>query len=77
MTTKQQELYNDMTPKEKAQELYNKFYRIPIYVLNVKDCCHAIVDEMIEWIGDHTYMLGNKERGYHFWREVKEEINKL
>lgn len=42
-----------------------------------KECALVAVDQMIEWVGDHTYMLGNKERGYHFWREVKEEINKL
>ena len=58
-----------MTPKEKAQELYNKFYGIPLYILTVKQCCHITIDEILGSMG--------ADRGYEFWIEVKEEINKL
>ena len=37
-----------MTPKEKAKQLYGKFYGIPLYIKTVKECCHISVDEIIE-----------------------------
>jgi hypothetical protein len=37
-----------MSPKQKAQEIYMKFYGIPLYVKTVKECCHILVDEIIE-----------------------------
>ena len=58
-----------MTPKEKAQELYNKFYGIPLYIKNVKQCCHIAIDEILGYMG--------ADRGYEFWNEVKQEIDKL
>lgn len=59
-----------MTPKEKAQELYNKFYGIPLYILTVKQCCHIAIDEILK---AGLFTFSDKE----YWVEVKEEINKL
>ena len=36
-----------MTPAEKAQQLYLKYYGIPLYVKTVKQCCIIAVDEQI------------------------------
>ena len=58
-----------MTPKEKAIELYNKFYSIPLYVKNVKQCCYITINEILGSMG--------ADRGYSFWVEVKQEIEKL
>ena len=58
-----------MSPKDKENELYNKFYGIPLYIKNVKQCCHITIDEILGSMG--------ADRGYAFWVEVKEEIDKL
>ena len=62
-----------MTPKEKAEELVDKFARIDGYVDSIdlskcefeKKCALIAVDELIE------------ETDYYFWQEVKKEIEKL
>ena len=73
-----------MTPQEKAKELVDKHRDTTVSFLsdnmkdmNAKKCALIAVDEVIEHIGDHTYLLGDKPRGYEFWREVKQEIEKL
>jgi hypothetical protein len=70
-----------MTPKEKASELYSKFYSIPLYIKTVKECCHISVDEIIETL---NYDIKDLDvRGsvlidlIIYWRQVKEEIEKL
>lgn len=70
-----------MTPKEKAQQLYLKYYGIPLYVKTVKECCHIAVDEIIQTL---NYDIRDLDvRGsvlidlIIYWRDVKEEINKL
>ena len=52
-----------MTPKEKAQELIDKYDSILTY--KSKQCALIAVEELI-------YETGNK-----FWYDVKQEINKL
>ena len=61
-----------MTPKEKAQLLYSKFYGIPLYIKTVKQCCHIAVDEIMT-------ALESNNAGWNFlyWQEVKKEIDKL
>lgn len=77
-----------MSPKDKAQLLYNKFYGIPLYVLTVKQCCHIAVDEIInsrEDDGAFDDTLFSTSSEYYtphpmyltYWKQVKEEINKL
>ena len=71
-----------MTPKEKAIELYQKFYyQLPINLSDkIQDCvaqeCALIaVDEiLLEHFGD-TSDYGT--RRYYYFQEVKQEIEKL
>lgn len=79
-----------MTPKEKAKELYNKFYENS-YVpwmggkdeATTKDCAKdsasICVDEIL-----NLRMIGNMSRGFdsvlserEYWIEVKKEIQNL
>lgn len=65
-----------MTPAEKAKELYLKYYGIPLYVKTVKKCCHIAVDEIIYTVGG----LEDSVFGFNtidFWKEVKQEIDKI
>ena len=74
-----------MTPKEKAEELINKykkyvddgrhngFYSGEITFNNQKQCALIAVDEMLNnFLSNRTTEYG-RER-YHFWQEVKQEI---
>ena len=69
-----------MTPKEKAEELIINFFRIQDDVINhettwheAKQCALVAVDEIIKVLW-HTH---NNEIEYKFWKEVKQEIEKL
>ena len=70
-----------MTPKEKAEELVDKFYpRATSYSLdrknqkdNAKQCTLIAVDEIIQEM--NSVMLPNPFKQY--WNEVKNEIEKL
>ena len=70
-----------ISPEEKAKELYMKYYGIPLYVKTVKQCCHYAVDEIIDTLNFDIKDLD--VRGsvlidlIHYWRAVKEEIEKL
>jgi hypothetical protein len=77
-----------MTPQEKAIEIYNKFYGIPLYIKTIKQCCNIVVDEIIESREDDSSFndtkWGNGSEYYtphpmylNYWLQVKEEINKL
>lgn len=61
-----------MTPSEKALQLYNKFYGIPLYIKTVKQCCHIAIDEILQ---ADMFMMTEKQE--HFWEEVRKEVNKL
>ncbi len=68
-----------MTPKEKAQELFDRFNQpdrtnYP-YVHNAQQCALIAVDEILEAIDWHIYESPNRE--ISFWQEVKQEINNL
>jgi hypothetical protein len=63
-----------MTPKEKAIELYNKFYGIPLYIKTIKQCCNIVVNEILN---DMTIRLGLDKEDFEYWEEVKQEIEKL
>ena len=76
-----------MTPKEKAEELVNK-YRDTIMSflsdnmkdMNAKKCALIAVDEihmaLYEYLKD-TDELQNADREFDFWNKVEEEIEKL
>ena len=76
-----------MTPKEKADELFNKY---ATYVVmwasdintthqNCKQCALIAVDEIIEecynWTGGTND--GWETKRFDFWQEVKQEIENL
>ena len=77
-----------MTPQEKAIQIYNKFYGIPLYLKTVKECCHILVDQIIESreddgaFDDTRSVTGSEYYSPHpmyltYWLQVKEEINIL
>ena len=71
-----------MTPKEKANELMNKFFNYCSYEWyegeeghkeNMKQCALITVDEILNVIvGTYDFDVLNE-----FWKEVKQEIEKL
>lgn len=61
-----------MNPKDKAIEIYNRFYGIPLYVLSVKQCCYILIDEILQ--ADEFMMSESQEK---FWQNVKKEIEKI
>jgi hypothetical protein len=72
-----------MTPKEKAKELYNKFYNTsshPHHVEsrknNAKQCALIAVDEILKAVDnpDETYLM---QHSVNYWSEVKQEIELL
>ena len=80
-----------MTPKEKAIELYSRYYNRIEHKLSeeyspyekdvVKECVLLAVDEIIQTL---NYDIRDLDvRGnvlldlIHYWKEVKQEINKL
>ena len=69
-----------MTPKEKALELCNKFMICNSYQAivwhNAKSCVLILVNEMLNnFLSNKTTKYG-RER-YHFWQQVKQEIELL
>jgi hypothetical protein len=73
MTSKE---INMSSPKEKAEELFNKYFEINSHYYQAKDCALIAVDEII-----NTHLLSEKDIfGIHpvdYWYEVKKEIEKL
>lgn len=59
-----------MPPKEKAKELYNKYWLI-VDTLSVKKCALIAVDEML------NVSMSYAGKDYDYWKEVKKEIKKL
>ena len=67
-----------MTPKEKAEELVNKykFTEIPNYtsMFEVKECALIAVDEiLLNEENKHTVL----SKIYDYWEEVKQEIKNI
>ena len=75
-----------MTPKEKAKELICKFkYNTRAWnetngwqdcSYNAKQCAIIAVDEILDSI-DWDYYEGSKQTENMYWKEVKQEIEKL
>lgn len=74
-----------MTPKEKAIELYEKYYySIPIFEVDInyehnlaKQCALIAVDEINKAIDFDWMEIQNLESQHRFWYKVKQEIEKL
>ena len=65
-----------MTPKEKAEELVNKFDGVGLQMRNEAIACALIaVDEIMHVIDWHEFETPNEELNY--WNQVKQEIQKL
>jgi hypothetical protein len=75
-----------MTSKEKAKELVDKFkYNTRAWnfsngwedrFYNAKDCALIAVDEILDAI-DWDYYEGSQQTQQNYWKEVKQEIEKL
>jgi hypothetical protein len=71
-----------MTPKEKAKELYDKFYMaIPNNEMGLDNeasiqCALIAVDEILKAVNnpDETYLM---KHSVNYWTEVKQETEKL
>ena len=72
-----------MEPKDKAEELVNKFYEIEnnsdYFGVNwkiAKQCALIAVDEVIQQLTPIEKAPNNKF-AFQYWQEVKQEIEKL
>ena len=66
-----------MTPKEKAEELYLKFYNEIHYKDTSKNCALIAVNEIIN-ANPHSNPLNTDVYStMGWWQEVKQEIEKL
>lgn len=69
-----------MSPKEKAEELFDKFYYIipsfelPIDFIVAKECALIAVDYLIN---EQTMWQNGEPYPVLYWQEVKQEIIKL
>lgn len=72
-----------MTPKEKAEELFDKFYLIKDEVYDecrmheneAKQCALIAVDEILQ--SHYGLLTGVKPSIYEYWQDIKKEIEKL
>jgi hypothetical protein len=72
-----------MTPKQKATELVNEFYRIiPLDKMTIdfnlaKKCALIAVDELLEATKRYDYTLGPNPSYNDYWLKVKYQIENL
>ena len=76
-----------MTPKEKAQELFNKMFSPPNCVISLhrqagrtflaKQCALITVDEIIKTFPIYDLVPSGYEKALEYWEEVKREIENL
>ena len=64
-----------MTPKEKANELIEKFIFINGNSFFAKDCAIIAVDEILN--SNPTWFVDQMKSTHKFWQEVKTELEKL
>jgi hypothetical protein len=73
-----------MTPKEKAEELFQKYYNnygyygIPVDAIkNSKQFALIAVELHLEELSKMKLIFSDRELHYKYWQEVKQEIEKL
>jgi hypothetical protein len=66
-----------MTPKEKAIELYEKYDNYPLTYEWKKQCALIAVDLHLLELSKMKLIFSDREIHYNFWKEVKQEIEKL
>ena len=64
-----------MTPKEKANELIEKFIFINGNSFFAKDCAIIAVDEILN--SNPTWFVDQMKSTHKFWQEVKSELENL
>lgn len=63
------------TPKEKAEELVEKFKNKTILSLNkCKECALIVVEEIIN---DNPNIYDSDRLNYKYWNEVRNQLEKL
>jgi hypothetical protein len=76
-----------MTPKEKAEELVDKYFKLLNYefgdlVYSLRDkqphkCALIAVDEILSDYKNYLMHENTEYKGLMYWQEVKKEIEKL
>jgi hypothetical protein len=70
-----------MTPKEKAEELFEKFNNPDTthhpYVHNAQQCALIAVDEILSDYKNYLLHENTAYKGLMYWKEVKQELEKL
>jgi hypothetical protein len=71
-----------MTPKEKANELVDKFDNFDVLGedhngFTAQQCALVAVDEIIKSIDFDWMEIQNLESEHRYWEQVKQEIEKL
>ena len=69
-----------MTPKDKAEQLVNKFYNIIYLDIDYEKAKYSAliaVDEVLEATKRYDYTLGPKPSYNDYWLKVKYQIEKL
>jgi hypothetical protein len=74
---------NEMTAKEKANELVGKFMFLSFYFVDGENgarpnaifCAKQCVDEIIDAIDWHEFETPNKQ--INFWLDVRKELNQM
>jgi hypothetical protein len=64
-----------MTPKEKAQELFDKYFEVTNNYYQAKECALIAVDEIMNVLNKHLPAEDYKVMNYY--QEVKQEIEAL
>jgi hypothetical protein len=63
-----------MTPKEKAEELVNKYM---CYAQNLKECALIAVDEIAKCTKYENQKFNNDRFSEDYWQQVKQEIENI
>lgn len=73
-----------MTPKEKAEELFNQYaniiYQRALTVIQYeicKQCALIAVDEILSDYKNYLMHENTEYKGLMYWQEVKKELEKL
>jgi hypothetical protein len=70
-----------MTPKEKAEELTLRYYKLGEHLYMpisfAKQCALIAADLHLEELSKMKLIFSDRELHYKYWQEVKQEIEKL
>jgi hypothetical protein len=67
-----------MTPKQKAEDLYNTYVDYTQGDYNCKQCALIAAEELYKETSNNHFIIGRNGRsGKEYWEEVKKEIEKL